>query len=154
MTDAQSPAKLSAPTCSNSSTKDAVEALPEKGRVSKSGNRSAGTPTAPKRGERRWESNSIAPDAFNIETPTMSAQSVGNSWIDVCSPCFAPVRKDAKRSCLENKRIVPTTPRMSGIGRAEMRSIIVLLKYVYAKNDYVYAKMRLKAGQMLHKRGK
>lgn len=125
MTDAQRPAKLSAPTCSNSSTKDAVEALPEKGRVSKRGNNSAGTPIVPKRGERKLESSSIAPDAFNIETPTMSAQSVGKRLIAVCSPCFAPVKKDSKRSCFANKSRMPTMPRMSGIGRAETISIIV-----------------------------
>lgn len=83
MTDAQSPAKLSAPTRSKRSTKEAVDALPEKGRVSKSGKISAGTPIALTRGERRWESNATAPDAFNIETPTISAQSVGRSCIAV-----------------------------------------------------------------------
>ena len=79
MTDAQSPAKLSAPTFSKSSTKEAVEALPEKGRVSKSGKISAGTPMALTRGERSFDSNSIAPEAFNIETATIKAQSVGRS---------------------------------------------------------------------------
>lgn len=86
MTDAQSPAKLSAPTFSKSSTKEAVEALPEKGRVSKSGKMSAGTPMALTRGARSFESNSTAPDAFTIETPTIRAQSVGRSCTAVCSP--------------------------------------------------------------------
>ena len=77
MTEAQSPGKLSAPTFSKSSTKEAVEALPENGRVSKSGKISFGTPIESKNGERSFESNSIAPEAFNIETPTINAQSVG-----------------------------------------------------------------------------
>ena len=83
MTDAQSPAKLSAPTRSKSSAKEAVEALPEKGRVSKSGKSSAGTPMACTSGERNFESNSTAPEAFNIETPTINAQSVGKRCIAV-----------------------------------------------------------------------
>ena len=83
MTDAQRPAKLSAPTFSKSSTKEAVEALPEKGRVSSSGKISAGTPMALTRGDRIFDSNSIAPEAFNMETATIKAQSVGRSCIAV-----------------------------------------------------------------------
>ena len=79
MIDAQSPAKLSGPTFSKSSTKDAVEALPEKGRVNKSGKSSVGTPIAFTTGEIRLESRSIAPDAFNMETPTIRAHNVGNN---------------------------------------------------------------------------
>ena len=83
ITDAQSPGKLSAPTRSKSSTKDAVEALPEKGRVSKSGKSSAGTPSVFATGERKSEKSSVAPEAFSMETPTMSAQSVGSRLIEV-----------------------------------------------------------------------
>ncbi len=124
MTDAQSPAKLSAPTRSNSSTKEAVEALPEKGRVSKSGKSSAGTPMALTMGESSFDSSSIAPDAFSIEIPTISAHSVGKRLTAVCNPSLAPTRKDSKRSFLPSKRRAPTAARMRGIGSAEMRSII------------------------------
>lgn len=79
ITDAQSPAKLSAPTRSNSSTKEAVEALPENGRVSKSGKISEGIPSVFTMGERRSERKSTAPEAFNIDTPTINAQRVGRS---------------------------------------------------------------------------
>lgn len=127
MTDAQSPARLSAPTLSKRSTKEAVEALPEKGRVSKRGIMSAGTPITLARGERSFESSSTAPDAFSIETPTISAQSVGKSCTAVSSPCFAPFRKESNRSFLLNRRMDPTTARMSGIGREEMMSIMLFL---------------------------
>lgn len=147
MTDAHSPARLSAPTRSSSSTKEAVEALPEKGRVSKSGKSSAGTPIVFTTGESHRESRSIAPEAFSIATPTISAQRVGKRSTAVCNPCLAPARKDSKRSFLPSKRIIPTTPRMSGIGSAETMSIISFLMYVYAKNARVYAKMRSKAAK-------
>ena len=124
MIDAHSPEKLSEPTRSKRSTKDAVEALPEKGRVSKSGKISAGTPMAFAIGERSLEINSTAPEAFSIETPTISAQSVGRSCTAVWSPCFAPMRNESNLFDLSNKRRVPMTARMSGIGRAEMISII------------------------------
>ena len=79
MTEAQRPEKLSAPTLSKSSMKEAVEALPEKGRVSKRGRISAGTPIAFTKGARSFASSSMAPEAFSIETPTISAESVGKS---------------------------------------------------------------------------
>ena len=154
MTDAQSPAKLSGPTRSKSSTKDAVEALPENGRVSKSGKISVGTPMVLTRGERSFESNSMAPEAFSIETPTINAQSVGKSCIAVPSPCFAPSRKDSNRFDLPSKRMIPTAARMSGMGSAEMMSIIFFLKHVCAKNAHVYAKTRSKAMQTRHSKGK
>ena len=151
MTDAQSPAKLSGPTRSNSSVKEAVEALPENGRVSKSGKTSAGTPSVFTIGERREESNSTAPDALSIETPTIKAQSVGKSCTAVSSPCRAPTRKESNRSFLPNKRMIPTAPRMSGIGRVEMKSIIAFLNDVCAKNAHVCAKTMLKATKTQHK---
>lgn len=78
MTDAQSPAKLSAPTFSNSSTNEAVEALPEKGRVSKNGKSSPGTPIIFAKGESSLANQSTAPEAFSIETPTINAHRVGS----------------------------------------------------------------------------
>ena len=102
MIDAQSPGKLSAPTRSKRSTKDAVEALPEKGRVSKSGKISTGTPRILAMGENRFASSSTAPEAFNMETLTMSAQSVGRRSKEVFNPWRAPFRKDSKRSFLPN----------------------------------------------------
>ena len=154
MTDAQSPAKLSGPTRSKSSTKEAVDALPEKGRVSKSGKISAGTPMALTRGERSFERNSTAPEAFNIETPTINAQSVGSNCTAVCSPCFAPKRKESNRFDLPNRKMTPTAARMSGIGSAEIMSIIFFLKHVCAKNAHVCVKTRLKAVQKRHNKGK
>ena len=79
MTDAESPAKLSAPTFSNNSTNDAVDALPEKGRVSKSGKSSLGTPIKFAKGDNSFANQSTAPEAFNIETPTINAHRVGSS---------------------------------------------------------------------------
>ena len=154
MTDAQRPAKLSVPTLSKSSTKDAVEALPENGRVSKSGKISAGTPIAPTSGERSFASNSIAPEAFSIETPTISAQSVGKSCTAVWSPCPAPVRNESNRLDLPTKSMIPTAARMSGIGSDEMMSIIFFLKHVCAKNAHVCAKKRSKAVQKRHSKRK
>ena len=153
MTEAQSPGKLSAPTRSKSSTKDAVEALPEKGRVSKSGKISVGTPIALTIGDSNLLSSSTAPEAFSIETPTIRAHKVGKSPNEVCSPCRAPVRKESNRSFLPNKRMHPTAPKISGMGRAENMSTIIFLKDVCAKNAQTYAKTRPKAAQKSNTKG-
>ena len=145
MTDAQRPVRLSGPTRSNSSAKEAVEALPEKGRVKSSGKSSAGTPSALKSGESRRESRSTAPEAFSIDTPTIKAQRVGKSLIEVCKPWLAPFKKESKRFFLLKKKRTPTAPKMSGIGSAEIRSIIFFLKHVCAKNAHACAKTRSKA---------
>ena len=90
MTEAHSPAKLSAPTSASSVLYAAVEALPEKGRVTSKGNSSGGSPSFSAAGARSSERKFTAPDAFSIATATISATMVGSSLTAVCKPSEAP----------------------------------------------------------------
>ena len=83
ITDAQSAGKLSAPYLASSEEYAAVEALPETGRVSRSGSISAGTPTRSAMGERAVQSASSIPEAFSIFIAIISAMRVGSMEIAV-----------------------------------------------------------------------
>ena len=87
---AQREGKLSGPKLSISSAKAPFEADPDTGRVTRSGNISAGTPIFSPIGESRSVKSSTAPLTENIFRATMIAQRDGRSFTDVESPFLAP----------------------------------------------------------------
>ena len=90
MIDAHNPARLSAPTEPSRVLYAAVEALPEKGRVIRSGRSSQGRPIASAAGASSFERSSIAPEALSMEIAIISPTSVGNRRTAVLSPSVAP----------------------------------------------------------------
>lgn len=141
MTDAQSPAKLSGPTSASSFEKDAVAALPEKGRVSRRGNSSVGTPMAFAIGEKNFDKSATAPEAFSIDTATISAHSVGNSLTAVLSPCCAPATKESKYCFFPNRSTPPTRATMRGMG-SEEKKLIMLFCSTYMQKTCTYTQKR------------
>ena len=124
MTEATREAKLSAPHLLYISARTALEALPETGRVSMSGNISAGMPIFVATGESRREMKSAAPDAENMDTATRSAVSVGKSFTQVESPSRAPERKSSKSAFFENVSSAQTKSITHGMASDEINCIL------------------------------
>ena len=93
---AHSDGNESAPYISINSMNAAFDALPENGRVIRSGKISAGTPSFPKTGDSAAVITSNAPDADSIDSATMSATIAGSRLKHVIAPSFAPVKNAAK----------------------------------------------------------
>lgn len=118
---AQKEGKLSAPAFFISSAKEAVEALPEKGRVIRSGKSSPGTPNFSAAGRTSSQRNSRAPEALSIFIPTTTAQREGSRETAQESPSLAPDIKESKSARLPKRRIRATIDKTAGIDREEMK---------------------------------
>lgn len=119
MTDAQSEGKLSAPRFLSRSSKIAREALPEKGRVKRSGSNSEGNPTRSAIGESNFDKSVRNPDARSIATPQSITDKEGISSMAVCIPFFAPRENMAKESLCENKKMSAHMSTTAGITQAD-----------------------------------